>query len=105
MTSEIIFLVENVPGAGFSARALGYSIFTGAGSEGELRTMVTDAVNCHFDEGEAPEFIRLVRVEDGAVARGAVRSRFTPVSRMSRGNGVWMNCTERLPLEVPRPPW
>ncbi len=49
---EIIFLVEDAPEGGFSARALGHSIFTAADTESEL-------VACHFDEGEAPKVIRL----------------------------------------------
>lgn len=52
--SEIIFLVEDAPEGGFSARALGHSIFTAADTEQELQAMVKDAVACHFDEGEAP---------------------------------------------------
>ena len=62
--NEIIFLVENAPDGGFSARALGYSIFTAADSEQELQTMVEDAVACHFDDGEAPKNIRLHYVRE-----------------------------------------
>ena len=62
--NEIIFLVENVPDGGFSARALGYSIFTAADSERELQTMVKDAVACHFGDGEAPTIIRLHYVRE-----------------------------------------
>ena len=57
--SEIIFLVEEAPEGGFTARALGESIFTEADSVEELHEMVRDAVRCHFDEGKAPEVIRL----------------------------------------------
>ena len=56
---EIIFLVEDAPEGGFSARALGYSIFTAADTELELHAMIKDAVACHFDDGEAPRIIRL----------------------------------------------
>ena len=52
--NEIIFLVEDAPESGLSARALGRSIFTAADSEQELQAMVEDAVACHFDNGEAP---------------------------------------------------
>jgi hypothetical protein len=57
--NEIIFLVEDAPEGGFSARALGHSIFTSAGSEQEMQAMVKDAVACYFDEGEAPKIITL----------------------------------------------
>ena len=57
--NEIIFLVEDAPEGGLSARALGYSIFTAADSELELQAMVKDTVAGHFDDGEAPKIIRL----------------------------------------------
>lgn len=56
---EIIFLVKDAPEGGFSARALGHSIFIAADTEQELQAMVKDAVRCHFDDGEAPRLIRL----------------------------------------------
>jgi len=55
---EIIFLVEETE-EGFIARALGYSIYTQADSLEELKEMVKDAVECHFDEEERPKIIRL----------------------------------------------
>ena len=65
--NEIIFLVEDAPEGGFSARALGHSIFTTADSEQELQTMVKDAVACHFDDGEAPKIIRLHYVREEVI--------------------------------------
>jgi hypothetical protein len=55
---EVIFLVEETDD-GFTARALGYSIFTQADSLEELKEMVKDAVECHFEERERPRIIRL----------------------------------------------
>ncbi len=52
--NEIIFLVEDAPEGGYSARAVGESIFTQAASAEELHAPVRDAVRCHFDEGAAP---------------------------------------------------
>ena len=49
--SEIIFVVEQAPEGGFTARALGESIITQAESAAELHEHVRDAVHCHFDEG------------------------------------------------------
>ncbi len=65
--NEIIFLVEDSPGGGFSARALGHSIFTAADTEEELQAMVRDAVACHFDEGTAPKLIRLHYVREEVI--------------------------------------
>jgi hypothetical protein len=54
---ELIFLVENAPEGGYTARALGASIFTEAGDPDGLREQVRDAVRCHFDEGCEPSVI------------------------------------------------
>lgn len=56
---EIIFVVEQAPEGGLTARALDASIFTQAESIEELHGRVRDAVRCHFDEGNAPRLIRL----------------------------------------------
>jgi hypothetical protein len=61
---EIIFVVEDAPEGGYEARALGHSIFTEADTLDELRTMVRDAVACHFDDSERPRVIRLHLVRD-----------------------------------------
>jgi hypothetical protein len=47
---EIIFSVEEAPEGGYTARALGHAIFTQGETLGELREMVRDAVNCHFEK-------------------------------------------------------
>ena len=57
--SEIIFSVQESPEGGYEARALGFSIFTRADSLDELRTMIRDAVSCHFPDNEKPSVIRL----------------------------------------------
>ena len=57
--NEIIFLVEEAPEGGYTARALGASIFTEADSLPELHEQVRDAVRCHFEEGQRPKIIRL----------------------------------------------
>lgn len=66
--SEIVFLVEEAAEGGFSARALGESIFTQATTLEELREEVRDAVRCHFDEGQGPAVIRLHYVRDEVLA-------------------------------------
>jgi hypothetical protein len=57
--NEIIFLVENAPGGGFTERALDFSIFTEADDINDLRDKVRDAVNCHFEPSNKPKIIRL----------------------------------------------
>ena len=62
--TEIVFLVEDAPEGGYTARALGHSIFTEADDLETLRSMVRDAVRCHFDEATRPSIIRLHMVRD-----------------------------------------
>lgn len=57
--NEIIFVVEDAPEGGLSARAVGESIFTQAPTMAELHSQVRDAVRCHFDEGAQPRLIRI----------------------------------------------
>lgn len=59
MMSELIFIVEEAPEGGYTARAIGESIFTEADDMESLHEMVRDAVRCHFDEGDRPSMIRL----------------------------------------------
>ena len=66
--SEVIFLVEEAAEGGFTARALGQSIFTEANDVAELHAKVRDAVHCHFDEGKGPKVIRLHFVREEVIA-------------------------------------
>ena len=52
--TEIIFSVQDSPEGGFEARALDHAIFNQAETMEELKTMVRDAVRCHFDDSTAP---------------------------------------------------
>ncbi len=65
--SEIIFAVEEAAEGGYTARALGHSIFTQGETMEELKAMVQDAVRCHFDDGERPRVIRLHWVKDEVI--------------------------------------
>jgi hypothetical protein len=65
--SEVIFLVEEAPEGGFTARALGESIFTEANDLAELHVNVRDAVHCHFDERKVPKIIRLHFVREEVI--------------------------------------
>ena len=59
--SEIFFQVRESPEGGYEARAVGYSIFTQGDAWDDLIYMMRDAVLCHFDDGEAPRVIRVIR--------------------------------------------
>jgi hypothetical protein len=65
--NEIIFMVEESPEGGYEAHALGYSIFSEADSLEELKTVVKDAVKCHFGDKEAPHVIRIHIVKDEVI--------------------------------------
>ena len=66
--NELIFLIEEAPEGGYTARALGHSIFTEADSMDTLRNQIRDAVKCHFDEGKSPKVIRLHFVREEVIA-------------------------------------
>jgi hypothetical protein len=66
--NELIFVVEEAPEGGFTARALGASIFTEADTWGELQAQVRDAVRCHFEEGQGPSVVRLHFVREEVFA-------------------------------------
>ena len=66
--NEIHFLVEEAPEGGYTARALGHSIFAEADSWEELKAAAQDAVRCHFDAAERPELVRLYMVRQEVMA-------------------------------------
>ncbi len=66
--NELIFLVEEALEGGYTARALGQSIFTEADTLDELRANIREAVECHYDEGKAPAVLRLHMVRDEVLA-------------------------------------
>ncbi len=67
--SELVFLIEDDPDGGLTARALGEAIFTEAESMEELRHNIRDAVLCHFeDEAARPKVVRLHYVRDEVMA-------------------------------------
>jgi hypothetical protein len=53
--NELIFIVEEAPEGGYTARVLGESIFTEADNLQGLHEQVRDAVRCHFDEVRVPK--------------------------------------------------
>jgi hypothetical protein len=61
---ELIFVVEEAPGGGYTARALNAPIFTEADTLHDLPNQVRDAVRCHFKKGQVPKTVRLHFVRD-----------------------------------------
>jgi hypothetical protein len=67
--TELVFLVEESPEGGYTARALGHSIFTQAETKEDLEAAVRDAVRCHFErEEDMPKVLRLHYVRDEVLA-------------------------------------
>ena len=66
--NEIIFLIENAIEGGYTARALGESIFTEGDDLVTLRANIRDAVDCHFDVSDKPKVIRLHFVSEEVIA-------------------------------------
>ena len=54
----LLLMVEEAPEGGYQARVLGQAIFTESDTFEELKKMVQDAVQCHFEPAEMPELIR-----------------------------------------------
>lgn len=65
---EIIFVVEEAPEGGFTARALGASIFTEGDDLEDLHRQIRDAIHCHFEEGQEPKVVRLHFVKEEVIA-------------------------------------
>jgi len=64
---EVFFMVEESEEGGFIAKGLGVSIFTQAETLEELRSLVKDAVHCHFDD-QKKRIIRLHIVREEVIA-------------------------------------
>ena len=63
--NEIIFLIEDDPEGGYSAKAFGHSIYTQGQSKEELKRNISDAMECHFDKpAEIPKVVRLHYVHE-----------------------------------------
>lgn len=67
--SELLFLVEDASEGGYTARALGKSIFTEADDWDALKRNILDAVACHFaNRPGASKVIQLHWVKDEVLA-------------------------------------
>ena len=56
---ELVFIVEESQDGGYYARAVNHSIVTQGETIAELKTMISDAVRCHFDEADMPDLIHM----------------------------------------------
>lgn len=66
---ELIFLVEEDPEGGYTAQAVGENIFTQGKTVAELKTMIRDAIDCHYDSpSQWPQLVRLHFVKDEVFA-------------------------------------
>lgn len=57
--NEIVFLVEEAIEGGYTARALGFSIYTEADTWEDLKSAIQEAVNCHFEDSKRPLIARM----------------------------------------------
>lgn len=65
---ELIFEVREAPEGGYTARAIGESIFAEVDGWEALEGQIRDAVDCHFEEGARPGIVRLHFVRDQILA-------------------------------------
>ena len=69
VASEIVFMVSEADEGGYVAEALGPGIVTEADDLATLRSMVREAVACHYqDAKQRPSVIRLHFVRDEIIA-------------------------------------
>jgi hypothetical protein len=66
--SEIVFLVEEAPEGGYTARALGNSIYTEGDTWDDLKSAIQDALACHFEGEQKPRIARLHYLREEVVA-------------------------------------
>ncbi len=66
--NEILFFVEESLEGGYEAKADGYSIYTEGETLEELREAIEDAVRCHFEEADMPQFIRVRLMREEVIA-------------------------------------
>ena len=67
--TELVFIVEEDPDGGYTAKAVGESIFTEADDLPALKEKIRDAVACHFEAKEdRPKLVRLHLTRDEVMA-------------------------------------
>ncbi len=62
--TEITFIVQEAEEGGYTARALGKSIFTEGDTMLELKSNVKEAILCYFGDTDVPQLAHLHFVKD-----------------------------------------
>jgi predicted RNase H-like HicB family nuclease len=62
--TEITFLVQEAEEGGYTARALGKSIFTEGETMLELKSNIKEAILCYFGDNDVPQLAHLHFVKD-----------------------------------------
>ena len=66
---EIIFIIEEAPEGGFTAKSLNESIFTEGENLEDLKKNIRNSVICHFEDEEViPKSIKLHFVREEVIA-------------------------------------
>lgn len=66
---EIVFLINEAEEGGYTARALGVSIFTEGETMEELKSNIQEVLECHFDNpADKPKVAHLHFVRDEVLA-------------------------------------
>jgi hypothetical protein len=68
MKNEVIFYIEESMEGGYEAKALGYSIYTEGDTLDELKMNIRDAIQCHFNDKDMPQIVKLHFVKEEAIA-------------------------------------
>lgn len=68
MYDEITFIIKDDPEGGYIAHALNEAIFTQADNLSEMQDRIRDAIQCHFEDGQAPNTIHLHFVYEETIA-------------------------------------
>ena len=66
---EIIFIIEEAPEGGFTAKSLNESIFTEGDNLDDLKKNIRDSVICHFEDKKTlPKSIKLHFIKEEVIA-------------------------------------
>ena len=60
--NELIFIINESPEGGFEAKDLDHPIFTEADTVEQLKSMIKDAVRCHFDPGDISKIYAYISI-------------------------------------------
>lgn len=64
----LLFVVQEDPDGGYTAKAPGYGIYTQGETMDELLANIKEAIQCHFEEGQAPTSFTIHTIKREVVA-------------------------------------